>query len=165
MSVFGTCRSAGPIWVRNGTQLVRWEPAKLEASEQHPPAELGATGSQISRSIVRLHAQHYGRGPTKAKTFLRSELAVCVLEEVFTPAEHTLIEHGSADQVMATRSAFQTAIADRFIEVVEEATGRKVRAFLSQVHVAENIACEIFLFEEDVEDVGGAGEASRADGG
>ena len=37
----------------------------------------------------------------------------------------------------------------RFTEAVETATGRKVRAFLSQIHFDPDISCEIFVLEPD----------------
>lgn len=105
--------------------------------------------SEISRSIVQLHAELYGRGPTKAKTYMDPDYALCVLEEVFNPGEHTLIEHGNPEQVSDTRAAFQDAVSDRFVAMVERVTGRKVRAFISQVHTDANVAAELFLFEGD----------------
>ena len=86
-------------------------------------AENGAIASQISRDIVRLHANLYGRGPTKAKTHLSDEYAMCILEEVFTPAEKTLIRAGNTEQVKATRNAFQDAVEPEFSEVVEDGDG------------------------------------------
>ena len=62
----------------------------MEPADPYSRAETGAIASQISRDIVRLHANLYGRGPTKAKTYLTDEYAMCILEEVFTPAEKTL---------------------------------------------------------------------------
>ena len=54
--------------------------------------------SQISRDIVRLHANLYGRGPTKAKTYLTDEYAMCILEGAFTQAEKTrLLERGPGE--------------------------------------------------------------------
>ena len=104
--------------------------------------------SQISRDIVRLHANLYGRGPTKAKTYLTDEYAMCILEEVFTPAEKTLVGAGNADQVKATRDAFQDAVEPQFREVVEAATGKQVRAFVSVINIPIDAAFEIFLFED-----------------
>jgi uncharacterized protein YbcI len=98
---------------------------------------------------VKLHARHYGRGPTKAKTHLTQDLAVCVLEEVFMPAEKTLIAAGNSQQVRSTRDAFQLALEDDFVAIVEQATGRKVRGFFSQVHIGSETAIEFFLFEPD----------------
>jgi uncharacterized protein YbcI len=106
----------------------------------------GALVSQLSREIVQLHARLYGRGPTKARSYLHSDYAVCILEEVFTTAERTLIDAGSGDHVSDTRKKFQDAVKEEFVEVVERITGRKVRVFLSQVDVEANLALEFFIF-------------------
>ena len=106
----------------------------------------GALVSQLSREIVQLHARLYGRGPTKARSYLHGDYAVCILEEVFTTAERTLIVAGSGDHVSDTRKKFQDAVKEEFIEVVERITGRKVRVFLSQVDVEANLALEFFIF-------------------
>jgi uncharacterized protein YbcI len=108
----------------------------------------GALVSQLSREIVQLHARLYGRGPTKARSYLHNDYAVCILEEVFTTAERTLIEAGSGDHVSDTRKKFQDAVEEEFVEVVERVTGRSVRVFLSQVDVEANLALEFFIFTE-----------------
>jgi uncharacterized protein YbcI len=110
----------------------------------------GALVSQLSREIVQLHARLYGRGPTKARSYLQSDYAICVLEEIFTTAERTLIDAGSSDHVRDTRKKFQDAVKEEFIEVVERITGRTVRVFLSQVDVDVNLALEFFIFDEVV---------------
>ena len=108
----------------------------------------GALVSQLSREIVQLHARLYGRGPTKARSYLQSDYAVCVLEEIFTTAERTLIDVGSGEHVRDTRKKFQDAVKQEFIEVVERITGRTVRVFLSQVDVEANLALEFFILAE-----------------
>jgi uncharacterized protein YbcI len=115
------------------------------------PQERGPLAAQISREVVQLHARLYGRGPTKARTYLERDYVLCVLEEVFTVAERTLIRAGNGEQVMATRMAFQDAMQDEFTELVEEATGRGVRAFVSQVHIASGLAVELFLLAPEEE--------------
>lgn len=110
----------------------------------------GALVSQLSREIVQLHARLYGRGPTKARSYLQSDYAVCILEEIFTTAERTLIDTGSGDHVRDTRKKFQDAVKEEFIDVVERITGRAVRVFLSQVDVEANLALEFFIFDEPV---------------
>ena len=99
------------------------------------PAARGALISQLSREIVQLHARLYGRGPTKARSYLQGDYAVCILEEIFTTAERTLIDAGSGEHVSETRRKFQEAVKGEFIGVVERITGRTVRVFLSQVDV------------------------------
>jgi uncharacterized protein YbcI len=71
-----------------------------------------------------------------------------VLEEIFTPAETTLVGADKAEHVQATRDAFQEAVADEFIGIVEETLGRTVRAFTSHVHIGEELAVEFFLLED-----------------
>jgi uncharacterized protein YbcI len=114
---------------------------------QDSPAR-GALVSQLSREIVQLHARLYGRGPTKARSYLQNDYAVCVLEEIFTTAERTLIDAGSADHVSDTRKKFQEAVKEEFVSVVERITGRAVRVFLSQVDVEANLALEFFIFAD-----------------
>jgi uncharacterized protein YbcI len=114
--------------------------------------------SQLSREIVQLHARLYGRGPTKARSYLHNDYAVCILEEVFTTAERTLIATGSGDHVSDTRKKFQDAVKEEFISVVERITDRTVRVFLSQVNIEANLALEFFFFA----DQDGGGKKARA---
>jgi uncharacterized protein YbcI len=123
----------------------------LERSELSDSSVRGALVSQLSREIVQLHARLYGRGPTKARSYLQSDYAVCVLEEIFTTAERTLIDAGSRDHVQDTRKKFQDAVQGEFIGIVERITGRKVRVFLSQVDIDSNLALEFFLFDDESE--------------
>jgi uncharacterized protein YbcI len=118
--------------------------------------------SQLSREIVQLHARLYGRGPTKARSHLQNDYAVCILEEIFTTAERTLISAGSGDHVSETRRKFQDAVKGEFIDVVERITGRSVRVFLSQVDIEANLALEFFLFAEPDTPVSGEGASGSA---
>jgi uncharacterized protein YbcI len=121
----------------------------MEAPEMptDAPSRLGATAAQISREIVQLHSSQYGRGPTKAKTHVHEEYILCVLEDVFTAAERTLVKAGKTTEVEASRTAFKDAVRDEFIGIVEGASDRKVRAFLSMVHVDPELSAELFILE------------------
>lgn len=117
--------------------------------DPHPQesAPRGELAAQLSREIVQLHARLYGRGPSKARSYLHTDYAACVLEEIFTTAERTLIDAGSPEHVQNTRKKFQDAVKGEFVDIVERVTGRKVRVFLSQVDVEANLALEFFLFD------------------
>lgn len=104
----------------------------------------GAIVAMVSRQIVGVYAEYYGRGPTKAKTIWRDDIVVCLLEDVFTRAEQLLVDGGRFDQVRLNRQAFQDQIEPLFREVVEKVTGRRVDACLSQVNV-NGVAAEIFV--------------------
>lgn len=101
----------------------------------------------ISNAIVRFNAEYYGKGPTRARSHLVGDLLICVLEDNLTPLELTLVARGREDQVRALRGDFQYALKDEFVDVVQRASGRMVRAFLSQVHIDPDIAIEVFMLE------------------
>jgi len=109
-----------------------------------PDPVAGSIIAEIAREVVRIHAQHYGRGPTKARAIWRHDVVAVILEEIFTKAEEMLVEAGRFDQVRSHRQAFQDQVEPLFRNVVEQATGRSVRGFLSQVS-EEGIASEVFV--------------------
>jgi uncharacterized protein YbcI len=100
---------------------------------------------RISNEIVHLHSEYYGRGPSKAKTYIQEDLVVVVLEETFTPAERTLIERGEGDGIHDIRRRFHQVMEPQFKAIVEEATGRPVRAFMSETALDQDVAIEVFL--------------------
>ena len=114
---------------------------------------LGEVRAAISREIVRLQAEYYGKGPTRAKTYIVEDLVVVVLEESFTRAEKTLAERGETDAIEHIRRRFQQQMADDFTSVVEQATGRKVRVFLSETNVDLDVSVETFLLAEERTDM------------
>src|SRR5215218_5756429 len=113
----------------------------------------GQTRSTIASEFVRLHSEYYGHGPTKAKVYSDRDLLAVVLEETFTPAEMTLIERGEPEGIQEIRRRFQRVMADQFKSVVEQATGRRVRAFLSETDLENDIAVEIFLLAQSRTDM------------
>src|SRR2546421_2546474 len=80
----------------------------------------------VSNGLVHLMSESYGRGPTKAKTYILDDIYVCcIMHEIFTTAEQTLIEAGEVDLVRRTRLVFQTALSNDFKAVVANALGRR----------------------------------------
>src|SRR3954466_12688151 len=120
-----------------------------------PQKSLGEMRATISREIVRLQAEYYGKGPTRAKTYIVDDLVVVVLEESFTRAEKTLVERGEREAIEHIRRRFQQQMADSFTSVVEQATGRKVRVFLSETNVAHDVSVETFLLADERTDMTG----------
>lgn len=104
--------------------------------------------AEVTNAIVSLHRQHYGKGPTRSKSFLLDDVLVCVMRDVLTTVERTLVEAGEHTKVRDTRFAFQDAMRERFAEAVEGIVGRKVLGVTSQVLVTQDIAVEMFLLEE-----------------
>ncbi len=104
----------------------------------------GSLVAAISRDIVKIHSEYYGRGPTKAKTIWRDEIVVCILEDIFTKAEQMLCEGGRFEEVRTHRIAFQDEVEPIFREAVEKTTGRQVQTFLSQIS-SDGVASEVFV--------------------
>ena len=105
----------------------------------------GDVRTAISDGLVALLKDYYGRGPEKAKTYVSEDLVVCLLRGGFTRVEQTLFEGGHGDDVIRQRMAFQNVMRDRFEQVVERATGRRVVGFMSGNHQDPDMICEVFV--------------------
>ncbi len=122
-------------------------PAPRAVTSLPPPAIDGALRSAISQAIVRIHAEHYGKGATQAKTYVWDNLVVTVLRDVLTVAERTLIDVDKADIVREVRTTFQLSLEQTFRSSVERLTGRRVHSFMSQVDPANGLGVEVFVLE------------------
>lgn len=104
--------------------------------------------AEISREMVRLYKELFGRGPTKARTeFAGPDIVICSLEDTFTPAERSLAEMGEHQRLRDTRMYFQAATSDKFTEIIERLTGRGVRAFISGLDAGVDVCAEVFYLE------------------
>jgi uncharacterized protein YbcI len=109
----------------------------------------------ISTRIVAILREHYGRGPMKAKTYALDDIIVVVMRgSGFTSLEQTIMDSGEPDRIVEMRHDFQRMMTTRFTETIEELTGRKVVAFLSQAHVEPDITMEIFFVDGPLEGFG-----------
>jgi uncharacterized protein YbcI len=97
--------------------------------------------------MVQLHKEFYGKGPTKAKTYISGDLVVVLMRGGFTRVEETLLQEGRGDSVVQQRADFQDVMVERFKQVVEEETGRKVVAMMSGTHQHPDLLGEMFVLE------------------
>jgi uncharacterized protein YbcI len=105
--------------------------------------------ARISNHVVQMMSAYTGRGPTKAWTSMDSELVSVVLRETLTKGERSLVEDDRAQLVLDMRKAYQTTMRHDLVAGVEEITGRKVIAFLSDNHIDPDIAIESFVLEAE----------------
>ena len=99
----------------------------------------------ISDGLVALLKEFYGRGPTRAKSYYEDDLVVCVLRGGFSPVEQTLLKAGRGAAVISQRMEFQEIMRERFAEVIQNATGRRVIGFMSGNQQSPDIMCEVFI--------------------
>ena len=111
------------------------------------PVLNGPVLAAVTREIVKLHADHYGKGATKARSYLNDDALMCLMRDTHTTAERTLVERGQGEAVCRMRRAFQDAMEEQFIEIVERLTGRRVASFMSQVSIEPAADVEIFLLQ------------------
>jgi uncharacterized protein YbcI len=121
----------------------------MEDGARSPTRDRGKVAAAVSNAVARIHREHYGRGAGRARTVMGEDYVICFLEDIYTPVERTLIDAGRFAAVQETRNAFQETMRDNFVAAVEDATGRKVVGFLSQVHVDPDLAVETFILHPD----------------
>jgi uncharacterized protein YbcI len=100
----------------------------------------GQLSSAISELLVRLLNEYTGRGPTMARTYLLDDVITVVMRDTLTKAERSLVENGKAEHVRQTRRCFQETMRDDIIAGIQELTGRRVIAFLSDNHIDPDVA-------------------------
>jgi uncharacterized protein YbcI len=115
---------------------------------------------EISREIVRVFKDQFGRGPTSARAaWAGPDAIVVVLEDTLTPAERNLVRLGEHERLREMRMFFQYASVRELCEPVERLTGRTVRAFVSGIDTnADGLAVETFVLHPR-----GSGEPSRSE--
>lgn len=107
--------------------------------------------SAISREMVKAMKTYYGRGPTKAKSYLMDDLLFIVMRGGITEAEETLLFAGEEDTVRSFRQRFENIMAERLVGTIEQLTDRKVLSYQSQVLFNPPLVVEIFLFDKPLE--------------
>jgi uncharacterized protein YbcI len=102
----------------------------------------------VNEAMVALHERYHGRKPASSRTMMMgNDMLACLLGDVYTDVEKTMIELERKALVHETRSAFQQAMEQRFIVAVQGITGRRVAKFISTHHVGPDLELELFLFE------------------
>jgi uncharacterized protein YbcI len=107
----------------------------------------GSLQVALSNAIVGFLRDYTGRGPTKARTSIRDNVVVVMLEASLTKGERVLVERGRGATVLALRHEYQEAMAEESSAKVAELTGRKVIAFMSANHVDPDFGCEIYVLD------------------
>ena len=114
-----------------------------------PPLSGDELLDSVTEAMVALHERYHHRAPVSAKSqMLGEDLLACVMGGVYTEVEKTMIELQRGTLVQETRSAFQQAMQQRFIDEVERLSGREVIAFVSNSHVGPDMEVELFIFRD-----------------
>jgi uncharacterized protein YbcI len=118
------------------------------AAETEPERQAGnPLYAAISNVIVKCVREYTGRGPMKARTTIRDNVVLVMLEETLTKGEQVLLKKGRSEQVLALRHEYQEAMREESSEKIAELTGRRVIAMMSANHLDPDLAAEIYVLE------------------
>jgi len=111
----------------------------------------GTLRQDISAAMVALYKDHFGKGPTRCRTYFPPDLVIVVLGGGYSAAEQTMLEAGRWYEVRQARQLWQDSMQARFVDAIEKLTGRKVAAFMSANRQDPDLAVEMFVLESDDE--------------
>jgi uncharacterized protein YbcI len=95
--------------------------------------------------MVKLMHDYTGRGPTRARTYIHTNLIVCMLADTLTKGERTLAAHGAEKSVIDTRRTYQQLMREDAVAMIKELAGRRVIAFFSDHSLNPDMAIEAFV--------------------
>jgi uncharacterized protein YbcI len=115
----------------------------------------GDVTSAISDAMASLLSRHTGRGATSSWTTFSRDLIICVMGHALTKGEKepgplrekSLVHYGRPEAVLRIRTAYQESMAQEATSIVEELSGRRVAAFMSNSHIDPDLDVEIFILQ------------------
>lgn len=103
---------------------------------------------RLSTEMVRLQKSAFGKGPTRAKSYMFDDMLMIVMRDGLTVAEKTMLEFGQEDLVRNFRQQFENEMTARLVELIERLTNRKVLTYQSQVMFNPDVIVEMFVFDQ-----------------
>ena len=105
----------------------------------------GEVLAAITREMVRIKSESYGKGATAAKSYQCDHFLFCVLKGGMTQVEETLLRHEDQGLVRQVRLRYQELEGDAFKDAVERLSGRRVLTYESQVLFDPDYTVEMFV--------------------
>jgi uncharacterized protein YbcI len=135
-----------------------------DVDDRHPgEAQLtrGQLSSAVATSVVHIHAELVGRGPTRTRAILNDNLVVVLMLEALTKAELALAANGDPDAAREMRRQLQRVMRTRLTASIEALAGRRVTAMLSDTDPDADVAVLIFVLDEPPDTVRAAYRGSQ----
>jgi uncharacterized protein YbcI len=127
------------------------EPVGRAASRDEDRQLAGLLAARISTGMVQLMSRFTGRGPTKARTSVNTNLVVVVFEQTLTKGELNLVRAGQGEGVASQRRTFQRLMREDAVALIERLTARKVVCVLGDTDPESDIAAMVFVLERQPE--------------
>lgn len=127
------------------------EPQVSDDRSTHEPADTDAAivdaQRKVTRGMVGIYKEFIGRGPEDARTYIDEDVVATLLGKTLTQAERVLAEEDRPESVRELRRDFQEALKRSASDLVADAVGRPVLAFMSDHSIFPDYAVEVFLLE------------------
>jgi uncharacterized protein YbcI len=101
----------------------------------------------IQREIIKLHKEFFGRGPVRSKLYMQRDSVLMLMFEGHTRGEESLRAAGERRSVAQGRVDISESARERFIEVVERNTGRRVVGFMSSSQQDPDLLSHVYVLE------------------
>ena len=111
--------------------------------------DLGTRLADVTSALVRAKATYYGKGPTKAKSYLNDEYLFCVMEDGLTANEQTLLRVGEHDFVRSYRLKWQEIMAPVLMAEISEIMGSTILSYHSQILFDPTRLVEMFVLDTE----------------
>lgn len=105
----------------------------------------------ISNMVVKVHADHLGRGPTKARTYVNDNLVTCLLEDTLTRAERTLLDAGREAKVLELRAAVAEVMTAPLRAEMEQLCERPVQALINGSLLEPDVTSHVFVLGDGLD--------------
>jgi uncharacterized protein YbcI len=115
--------------------------------EQRDRLTGGRLHAAIANAVVQVHRESAGRGPTKAQAFSRGNVVVLVMGDTMTRSERALFADGKRDAILLARDQLQSTMRNQLVNSVEELTGCRVVAFMSDNDLTADLIAELFVLD------------------
>lgn len=101
----------------------------------------------IAREVVKTLKHDFGRGPTKARTYVHDDCVLVLMREGHTASERTMQRGGQQRAVAQSRVDVSETIRSTLIAIVERTIGRKVIGFMSSSQQDPELLSYVFVLE------------------
>lgn len=128
--------------------------------QRRPPRGTGdgAAAMAICNAVTGALKQSCGKGPTKVKAYTLHDHLVVVVQDMLTTLEKTLVQNGHEQLVREARHALAAQVAKESRATIEQATGRHVIGWQTEVNPCADRAFTLVRLQPVGESVpGGCG--------
>ena len=114
--------------------------------QERNPAD-GEAAMVICNAITGALKRSSGKGPTKVKAYSTQDHIEIVVEDMLTALERTLVKDGHEQLVSEVRQVLTGRVANECRATIEQATGRRVVGWQTEVDPSADRACTLIQLQ------------------